>query len=310
MSADPLTASTLVDDTSVMAVPLGATSGTRSQALTEKAAASSIAASHPAGPERRAARPAGANIVVDIMNMDMELRSRSDDRGYLLAVLLIGMAIAAVWAAAALPAWRHQVQREREMELIFRGEQYARAVALYYLKNNRTLPGDMDMLVTGHYLRKKWKDPVTGEDFVPMIAGGAAPGTPPGTPPPAGQPPPQQQQGQPAPSGIFGVSSKSSATSIIVYQNLQQHSQWAFTYQAYCQKYRVNCNPQQGPPGQRGNPRAPEALVVYHLADPADPAGRVDPVHRLRAVRPVVPSGLDCPGAVADCSSHPHSQSA
>ena len=240
------------------------------------------------------------------MNMGMELRSRSDDRGYVLAVLLIGMAVAAVWAAAAVPAWRHQVQRERELELIFRGEQYARAIALYYLKNNRTLPGDMDLLVTGHYLRKKWKDPITGEDFVPMLAGGAAPGgTPTGTTPPrsggpgpAGQAPPQQQ-GQPAPSGIFGVASKSTASSIIVYQNLQQHSQWAFTYQAYCQKFRVNCNPQQpgGPGGPggvrpgdgRGNPVGPRG------SGPAPPgSGPAGPIRPGRGGEP--PPGSLPPG--------------
>ena len=62
-----------------------------------------------------------------------------DDAGYLLAVLLVGMAVAAVWMAALLPAWRHQAMRDREYELIFRGEQYARAIALYYRKNNSQL---------------------------------------------------------------------------------------------------------------------------------------------------------------------------
>ena len=45
-----------------------------------------------------------------------------------LVVLLVGMAIVAIWMSAALPAWRQQVQRQREDDLIFRGEQYARAI--------------------------------------------------------------------------------------------------------------------------------------------------------------------------------------
>jgi type II secretory pathway pseudopilin PulG len=55
-------------------------------------------------------------------------RSRLDDGGYIMVVLLIGMAITAIWMSAALPAWRQQVQRQREEDLIFRGEQYARAI--------------------------------------------------------------------------------------------------------------------------------------------------------------------------------------
>lgn len=101
-------------------------------------------------------------------------RTRLDDQGYILAVLLIGMAIAAVWMAAALPAWRQQAQRQRELDTIFRGEQYARAIALYVMKNNCALPTNFDDLVAQHYLRKKWKDPITNADFI--IIPGAQPG--------------------------------------------------------------------------------------------------------------------------------------
>jgi type II secretory pathway pseudopilin PulG len=215
-----------------------------------------------------------------------------DDDGYLLAVLLIGMAIAAVWATAALPAWRHQVQRERELELIFRGEQYSRAIALYYLRNNRTLPGDFDVLVQGHYLRKKWKDPISGDEFLPVMVGGVAGGTQPGgtqpggTAPggtrPPGQTPPAQGGQQPL-IGIIGVQSKSTATSIIVYQNLQQHSQWSFTFQNYCQRARINCNANpnqpQGPGGRPGGPGrdTPGTGTNPRGGGPAGPAGPAGP---------------------------------
>jgi type II secretory pathway pseudopilin PulG len=89
---------------------------------------------------------------------------RLDDRGYILVVLLIAMGVTAIWMSAALPAWRQQAMREKELELIFRGEQYARAIALFQIKNN-SYPVDIDILVSQRYLRKKWKDPVTGEDF-------------------------------------------------------------------------------------------------------------------------------------------------
>src|SRR3954465_14706536 len=104
----------------------------------------------------------------------MRIRS-SDDGGYILAVLLVGMAISAVWLAASLPAWHQQAQREKEADLIFRGEQYARAIALFYVKNN-TFPPDIDTLVSQPFLRKKWKDPITNDDFDLMLAGQPASG--------------------------------------------------------------------------------------------------------------------------------------
>jgi type II secretory pathway pseudopilin PulG len=177
--------------------------------------------------------------------------SRSD-RGFVMVALLIGMSVAAIWMAAALPAWRQQTQRQREEDLIFRGEQYARAIVLFQDKNRGALPPSIDVLVSGHYLRKKWKDPITNHDFIPLGAGVGVPGnsqipSSPGTgqtparggQPVSGQTPgrggptgsvpsgsQQSQQGQAA--GITGVRSESTATSIKIYQNQQQYSLWPF----------------------------------------------------------------------------------
>ena len=98
-----------------------------------------------------------------------------DDRGYIMVALLVGVAIASVWMAAALPSWRQQAIREKEAELAFRGEQYARAILLYRQKMNGALPSTMDDLLSQHVLRKKWKDPITNEEFLPK-AGCVQPG--------------------------------------------------------------------------------------------------------------------------------------
>jgi type II secretory pathway pseudopilin PulG len=96
------------------------------------------------------------------------------DRGFVMVALLIGMAVTAVWMATMLPAWRQQAIREKEENLVFYGNQYAKALGHYYLKNNCTLPPDVDALVSGHYLRRKWKDPITGKDFLAQMIGGAS----------------------------------------------------------------------------------------------------------------------------------------
>ena len=185
----------------------------------------------------------------------------SNDHGYIMVVLLVGMAVAAIWMSALLPAWRQQVQREREEELIFIGEQYARAIVLYQFKNQGAFPPNIEALVSGHYLRKQWKDPITGEDFAPVGPGLAAPGAPqPGRPTGPAPTTPQQPGRSGVPggvpggqvmAGISGVRSRSNATSIKIYRNLQQHSLWPFDAALM---YNVMGNPlgRQGGPG-RGN---------------------------------------------------------
>jgi len=100
--------------------------------------------------------------------------------------LLIGVAIASIWMAAALPHWRQQAIREKEAELIFRGEQYARAIYLYGAQVGRpgALPSSFDDLISQHVLRQKWQDPITRDEFLPKAICGNPFG--PGTPPPVG----------------------------------------------------------------------------------------------------------------------------
>src|SRR6478609_452700 len=122
------------------------------------------------------------------------------ERGFMMVALLVGMAIAAVVMAAALPAWSTLVRREREAELIWRGEQYARAIQLFQRKYAATYPPTLDVLVNERMLRKKYKDPITGEDFQP-IGVGQATGGPQATNPFA----PADQQGRGGATGRAGA---------------------------------------------------------------------------------------------------------
>jgi len=212
-----------------------------------------------------------------------------DERGYILVVLLVAMAVAAIWMTAALPSWRQQAVREREAELVFRGEQYARAITLYYCKNNGTYPQSIDQLVSQHYLRHKYKDPITDEAFVPL--GGnmpvqSTPGriTPPMAPPSAGTPG-RGTGGTPgvAQAGITGVRSSSQDTAIRVYNNQQVYSQWAFDASAMFN--RMGCiaamRGQPGGPGGRGP----------GLATPGRPGGAGNVPGAPGGARPGGPGG-------------------
>ncbi len=152
-------------------------------------------------------------------------RARLDDDGFILVALLVGMAVTAIWMGALLPSWRQQAVREQEEELIFRGEQYARAIALYRRKTG-SLPPNFDVLVSQHYLRRQYLDPITGKPFLPVggTTGAAAssPGAVATMPSGVGL----------VSVGITGVRSTSNETSIKIYNNQQTYSQWAFDWSA------------------------------------------------------------------------------
>src|SRR5829696_9038850 len=61
-------------------------------------------------------------------------------------------------------------------ELIFRGEQYARAITLFQRKYANASPPTIDVLLNEKFLRKKYKDPITNDDFQPVTAGTNVPG--------------------------------------------------------------------------------------------------------------------------------------
>jgi type II secretory pathway pseudopilin PulG len=165
------------------------------------------------------------------------MKRDNDDSGFMMVVLLVAMSIAAIWMAAALPSWRQQAQRQKEDDLIFRGEQYARAIVLYQNKNRGLPPPDIDTLISQHYLRKKWKDPITGKDFTLVGPGivSTTQQTNTTTPFSSFQPSTGSQVnvGPNQQPGITGVRSTSTATSIKIYNNQQQHNLWQFDAQTY-----------------------------------------------------------------------------
>jgi type II secretory pathway pseudopilin PulG len=99
------------------------------------------------------------------------------DHGYAMAALLVAMAVMAIMLSVALPVWQTAVKREREAELIFRGEQYARAIEIFQRRNGG-FPQSLDVLVKTKAIRKAYKDPMTGEDFQPVFVGQMIGGAP------------------------------------------------------------------------------------------------------------------------------------
>jgi type II secretory pathway pseudopilin PulG len=191
-----------------------------------------------------------------------------------MAALLVTLAIMAILLSVAMPVWRHEARREKEAELVFRGEQYARAIALFRYKNANipnAFPPSIDALVQGRFLRKKYKDPMSKDgEFVLIGVGSQQPGlnapgatSPGGTSPGATQPGGRSnapiQPNAPVAGGMMGVRSQSTETSIRTYRGATRYDQWSFTF---------NIAPRPGgampmansPDGRGGNPNNPNIV--------------------------------------------------
>ena len=94
------------------------------------------------------------------------LRRGSQD-GSILLTLLLMVALMGIFALMVAVPIKFEIQREREQEMIHRGVQYSRAIRAYYKKYGRypTRLEDLDNTSNLRYLRKHYKDPLTGKDF-------------------------------------------------------------------------------------------------------------------------------------------------
>jgi len=82
--------------------------------------------------------------------------ARRHEAGYTLVALLALMTVLALFALSAAPSIRQQAQREREIETIFRGEEVADAIRIYYSyqqgkfgAGDAALPTSIDQLLEG-----------------------------------------------------------------------------------------------------------------------------------------------------------------
>jgi type II secretory pathway pseudopilin PulG len=239
-------------------------------------------------------------------SVNRRLVTPADERGYAMAALLVALSVMAILMTVAMPVWKQATQREKEAELVFRGEQYVHAIALYSRKLPGALPPSLDILVEQHFLRKKYKDPITNGDFQPLTQAQAAAGTTQtpgrgaspggssargvGTSPPSSGASPFAAQpargGAPSPGapagGIIGVVSKSKDTSIRLYKGRSHYNEWAFVYTPPAATPgagppgSVAPGQRQGQPGQGPQPGAPGAgpFGPGRRGGPPTPGGR------------------------------------
>ncbi len=93
-------------------------------------------------------------------------RVRCDEEGYILVWVMFMLFIFTLWLSVAIPKAAKEIQLDRERETMNRGKQYIRAVQLYYRKFHAYPPSANALVNTNEirFLRKKYKDPITGKD--------------------------------------------------------------------------------------------------------------------------------------------------
>lgn len=110
------------------------------------------------------------------MRSPSRVPARDAESGFVLLAVICLTVLLLISLAIAAPQVAKSIQRQKEIETIHRGEQYRRAIKLYYQKFG-TFPTSVKQLVETdniRFLRKKYTDPLTGkDDWKPVYYGHA-----------------------------------------------------------------------------------------------------------------------------------------
>lgn len=93
-------------------------------------------------------------------------RRKNPQAGFAMLFVFVMAAAVSIMLFMEIPRVAFERQRDKEQLLIDRGEQYKRAIQLYYRKNKK-YPASLDDLETTsniRYLRRRYADPITGKN--------------------------------------------------------------------------------------------------------------------------------------------------
>jgi type II secretory pathway pseudopilin PulG len=111
-------------------------------------------------------------------------RRTGTERGVVLIALLLMLMLVGIGALGAAEIWATSLKREREVELLWVGEQYRHAIESYWKTTpgpRKILPSSISQLLTDdrfpnpvHHLRAAYRDPMAEDtDFEPIVINNA-----------------------------------------------------------------------------------------------------------------------------------------
>jgi len=168
------------------------------------------------------------------------------ERGFTYLTVLLLVALMGLGLSLAGEVWHSALMREREVQLLYAGNQYRRAIERYYVSGPNQFPRSLEDLLkdlrkpgTERYLRKLYPDPISGKSEWGLVK---------------------------APDGgIMGVFSPSEDKPIKTagfalvnrdFEGAGKYSDWKFVYNPASQQVSI---PQQLPPGAQTPPPSQQA---------------------------------------------------
>lgn len=107
------------------------------------------------------------------------MKQIANHEGSVLLFVLVAVTILGLMAGIAGSTWKTITQRAKEEELLWRGNQYRKAIGAYYTAGHAGKQGifpqtleqllrDPRMVGAVRYLRRLYLDPLTGKDWIPV----------------------------------------------------------------------------------------------------------------------------------------------
>lgn len=202
----------------------------------------------------------------------MQCKSSRDERGSALLIVFVFAAIVAIMLYKIIPDAVFEAQRQKEQVLIDRGNEYKTAIKRF-LRRNQRYPTSLDQLDNFNnqrYIRRRYKDPMTGEDQWRLIHVMT-----PGFILTDSKVSPLQQNGTNGTNGISGINQNQSGTGGFAQTNTSgfgnntningNSNNSNSTFGSSNQPHDVNADPNAPPP--------PSAAQLYgaHRRPPATP---------------------------------------
>jgi type II secretory pathway pseudopilin PulG len=104
-------------------------------------------------------------------------RRQEGEQGFALIAMVVAIFVVLLMLGVAAPRVAKELRRDREVEAIHRGDQYVRAIRVFYRKNGSHYPGSIEQLEKTNnvrFLRQQYVDPMTGKPDWRIIPVGAA----------------------------------------------------------------------------------------------------------------------------------------
>jgi len=149
---------------------------------------------------------------------------RRGQRGFLYIMVLFAIVVISIMMLKAFESWEYILSRDKEDELIFRGEQIVNAITIYNRKKG-SFPASLKELYDGKYLRKLYKDPMTDDGNWNIVS----------LPKKAGKEkyvviPSQLWKSLKGSYRIVGVVSSAHKKGFRVYKEKEYYDEWLFAY--------------------------------------------------------------------------------